>query len=154
MPRSPVAIVFRRSRSTLTSYAKVEHVDLDALADKRGQEACRFFGTSVTLPPRTNSRPNGVQRGAYGRGGGVGRGRRGGRGLGVTRGVAVGVPVGLGVTLPIGVGVAVGVGGTVGVGVTDGFGVGVGVTVGVTVGVGGGVPVGTLKAYILLSAPK
>ena len=42
LPRSPVAIVFRRSRSTLTSYAKVEHVDLDASADKRGQEAYRF----------------------------------------------------------------------------------------------------------------
>ena len=130
LPRSPVAIVFRRSRSTLTAYAKVEHVDLDALAEKRGQDAYRFFGTSVTLPPGTNSRPNGVQRGAYGRGGAVGRGRRVGRGLGVTLGVDVGLTLGEGVV--VGVGVAVGVGVTVGVAV----GVGVGV----------GVPVGTLKA--------
>ena len=44
LPRSPVAIVFRRSRSTLTAYAKVEHVDLDALSEKRGQDAYRFSG--------------------------------------------------------------------------------------------------------------
>ena len=103
LPRSPVAIVFGRRRSTLPPYARVERVVLNALSETRGQAAYRFLGLASRCRPRTNSGPNGAQRGAYGRGGGVGRGRRVGRGLGVTRGVAVGVAVSVGVGLGVGV---------------------------------------------------
>ena len=44
LPRSPVAIVFGRRRSTLPPYASVERVVLNALSETRGQEAYRFSG--------------------------------------------------------------------------------------------------------------
>jgi hypothetical protein len=89
---------------------------------------------------------------------GVGVGLRGTVAVGVAVAVAVGVTVGVNVAVAVAVavdvGVAVAVAVAVGVRVAVGVDVDVAVAVAVGVDVGVGDPVGSLKAYTLLSAPK